>query len=167
MDFIIYAPSVYLLAVFVLSRFVIPHAGFKEEIIPEQIPETMADKINEFKDRAESREEFLNLAYDYLGSRYCSERLNTILKFNYLFKRLDEIWLLEGYIPCTMSNYLLKIFLVKSGWFKEGDLRRRHVFVNFIIHQYLQVKLGDNWLNVDVGEKQRGLPLGRHLKYFG
>jgi len=74
---------------------------------------------------------------------------------------------MKSYLPCTISSYILRIFLVKSGWFREADVRRRHVFVNFIIHQYLQVKINDKWLDVDVGEKQRGLSIGEHLKYFG
>ena len=74
---------------------------------------------------------------------------------------------MSGYMPCPQTNYLLRIFLVKSGWFKDEDIKRKHIFVNFVPHQYLKVKIGDRWIDVDVGEKQRGLPLGRHLKYFG
>jgi len=157
----------YVLVVFILSRLVIPHLGFKEDNIPEQIPESMLAKINEIKNQSSSREQFLNLAYNYLGSRFRSERLNIFLKFNYLFKLVGEVWQMNGYLPCTINNYLLKIFLVKSGWFKETEIRRRHVFVNFVIHQYLQVKINDKWLDVDVGEKQRGMPIGKYLKYFG
>lgn len=167
MTIFLYVVIAYVLVVFVLSRLVVPHLGFKEEKIEEPIPASLMDKINELKAKAKSHEDFLNLAYDYLGSRFRSERLNTFLKFNYLFKPLNQVWQMEGYLPCTIINYLLKIFLVKSGWFMENDLRRRHVFVNFVPHQYLQVKINGNWLDVDVGEKQRGLPLGKHLKYFG
>lgn len=157
----------YILAFFILFRFVIPHAGFKEERVPDEIPASMMGKINEITKQAGSSEEFLKLAFNYLGGRYRSERLNTVKKFNYLFKPLNEVWQMSGYVPCTVSSYLLKIFLIKSGFFKEADIRRRHVFVNFIWHQYLQVKVGGKWINIDVGEKQRGLPLGKHLKWFG
>jgi len=163
----IYFIAFYIFVVFILSRLVIPHLGFKEDNIPEQIPESMLEKINEIKNQSSSREQFLNLAYNYLGSRFCSERLNTFLKFNYLYKSLDQIWLMEGYIPCTINNYLFKIFLIRSGYFKNEDIRLRYVFLNFILHQYLQVKINDKWLDIDVGEKQRGMPIGKHLKYFG
>lgn len=162
-----YIIAVYILLVFVLSRFIIPHLGFKEEKVPETIPASMLEKINEIKNQVNTKEHFLNLAYNYLGSRFRSERFNTFLKLNYLFKSVDAVWQLDGYMPCTINNFLLKIFLVKSGWFNEKDVRRQHVFVNFVPHQYLQVKIGDKWLDVDVGEKQRGLPIGKHLKYFG
>jgi len=164
---IIYFGSGYFFVVFILSRLVIPHFGFKETPLPEQIPASMAGKINEIKGQANSAQNFLNLAYDYLGSRYRSERLNTIFKLHYSFKPLEEIWQMQGYLPCTVSSFLLKIFLVRSGWFKETDIRRRHVFMNFVIHQYLQVKLGSKWLDVDVGEKYWGMSLGQHAEWFG
>jgi len=66
----------YLFIVFVLSRLVIPHLGFNEEKISEQIPESMLAKINEIKSRSGDQVQFLNLAYDYLGSKYRSERFN-------------------------------------------------------------------------------------------
>lgn len=167
MEIFIYLIAVYISVVFILSRLIIPHLGFKEDKLPDLIPESMAEKIIELKNKAENQEQFLNLAYDFLGFKYSTGRLNTIIKFNYLFKSLKEAWMTDGYAPCTISNYILKIFLVKSGWFKEEDIKRRQIFFNFILHQYLQVKINDKWLDVDVGEKQRGLPIGRHLKYFG
>lgn len=167
MFIIFYLMAAYIFIFFVLSRLVIPYLGFKEDKIPELIPEGMMDKINELKNQAKNQEQFLNLAYYYLGAKYRSERLNTFLKFNYLFMPLERAWRMNGYMPCTVNNYLLKIFLVKSGWFKEEDIRRQHVFVNFVPHQYLQVKINDKWLDVDVGEKQRALPIGKHLRYFG
>jgi len=167
MNILILLAGFYAITAFFLSRLVIPHLGFREEKIPERIPAEMRAKIDELRLKAGSAEEFLRLSYEYLGSRFHSERLNTFLKFNYLFKPLEQVWQRDGYLPCTVSNYLLKIFLIESGWFSEADIRRRHVFVNFVPHQYLQIKIGDKWLDVDVGEKQRGLMIGQHLKWFG
>lgn len=163
----LYLIIAYIFIFFVLSRLIIPHLGFREEKISEIIPAEMMVKIDEIKMRAHTGEEFLNLTYDYLGSKYRSERLNIFLKFNYLFKTLEQAWQINDYVPCTINNYLLKIFLVKSGWFKEKDIKRQHVFVNFVPHQYLKVKINNQWLDVDVGEQQRGMLIGNHLKYFG
>jgi hypothetical protein len=159
MEIFFYSAVVYILAVFVLSRFIIPHSGFEEEKIPEKLPETMLEKIREIKSRASDAERFLNLTYDYLGEKYRSERFNTIFKFHYLFKSLDQAWQMSGFMPCTISNYFLKIFLVKSGWFEETDIRRRYVFVNFVPHQYLKVKINDKWLDIDVGENNEACRL--------
>ena len=157
----------YIFIIFILSRFVVPHLGFKNDKLPEKIPENMREVINKLKRRANSKEEFLKLAYNYLGSRFRSERFNTFLKFHYLFKSLDDIWKMKGYIPCTQSSFLMRIFLIKSGFFKEEEVRKRHPFFDFNTHQYLQVNLGGKWIDIDVGEKQRGMQIGKHLKYFG
>lgn len=164
---IVYLVLIYFLTVFFLSRFVVPFLGFKERILPEKIPAGMADKINELKSEAGSPEEFLNLSFNYLGAKYRTGRLSTILKFNYLYKTIDEAWALSGFMPCTISNRIMKIFLTESGYFKEEEIKRRHVFLNFLIHQYLCVKVNGRWLNVDVGEKQRGLPFGGRMIWFG
>lgn len=162
-----YIITIYILLAFVLLRLVIPHLGFKEDSIPERIPESMLAKINEIKNQSGGPEQFLNLAYDYLGSRFRSERLNTILKLDYLYKSPEQAWQMNGYLPCTISNYLLKIFLVKSDFFRLEDIKARVVFLNFVPHQYLQVKVNGRWLDVDVGKKQCGIPLGGRKKYFG
>ena len=158
---------VYFFIAFFLSRFVIPHLSFSPSSLPKDISEDMEKIIQNLSQQSGSKMDFLQKAFDYLGDRYHSERLATILKFSYLFKSLNDVWSRSGFIPCTQSNFLLQIFLVKSGWFKEEDIKVKHTFVNFVPHQYLQVKIDNNWLDVDVGEKYRGLPIGKHLKYFG
>lgn len=157
----------YIFLVFFVSRFVIPHMGFGEDRIPEKLPETMKDKIDELKFLSSSPKEFLELSYKYIGEKNWSERLNTFFKFGLLFKDLDSIWKVNGYVPCTQSSFLMRIFLLKSGFFKPKEIRRRYVFVNFIVHQYLEVYIEDKWVPVDVGEKKAGIPIGKHLKYFG
>jgi len=126
-------------------RYVNIFYNFSEDSIPEKLSVEMVKTIEQLKQQASSSDNFLKLTYDFIGSKYRSERFNTVLKF----------------------GYLLRIFLITSGWFKEEDIRRKHLFVNFVPHQYLQVKVNGEWIDIDVGEKRRGLPLGRHLKYFG
>ena len=87
-----YLVVAYILFIFVISRFVIPHLHFQEKKIPESIPASMMDKIYQLKNQAHGQEHFLELAHDFLGSRYYSERFNTLIKFNYLFKSLEEVW---------------------------------------------------------------------------
>ncbi|MDD5291046.1 MAG: hypothetical protein PHZ04_02920 [Patescibacteria group bacterium] len=167
MEIAIYIIILYFILVFFLSRFIIPHLSFGPDSMPEKIPAEMEKVIEDLKNKVNSSREFLELAFNYLGTRYHSERLATVLKFHFMFKSLEDIWSRTGFIPCNQSNFLLRIFLVKSGWFKDEKIRRKHFFVNFVPHQYLQVKLENKWLDVDVGEKYRGMPIGRHLKYFG
>jgi len=157
---------VYFILVFVLSRFVIPHLGNGVDLLPEKIPVEMEKAIDELKARAKTKEEFLNVAYQFLGKKNRSGRLNTIVKFNYLFKSLADIWRIDGYIPCTQSNYLLRIFLCRSGFFQNDEIRKKYSFLNFVLHQYLEVKINGQWLAVEVGEASRGLPIGQRQKLF-
>lgn len=166
-EIIIFSVVLYFLIVFLLSRMVVPHLGFIDDKIPEIIPDSMAKKVDELKNLAGNPEKFLKLDYDYIGSKYKTGRINTFLKLGLLFKNIDEIWQREGYIPCHQSNLLLKIFLVRSGFFKDEEIKRKHTVLNFCLHQYLLVRVNDKWVDVDVGEKQRGMPIGRHMKYFG
>jgi len=164
---IVYIITFYFFIAFGVSRLIIPHLGFKDVPILEALPDSMTKVIADLKNKSHSKGDFLKLAYEYIGNKYRSERFNTILKFHYLFKPINEIWQMQGYAPCTQSNYLLKLFLIKSGYFKEEEIKRKHIFVNFVPHQYLMVSLEGKWIAVDVGEKQRGMKIGEHLKYFG
>ncbi len=167
LDTIIIIIIVYILVIFVGARLIIPHMGFIREKISDQLPAGMAEVINQLKLASGNKREFLELAFNYIGDKYKSERFNTVLKFNYLFKSLTEAWNMSGYMPCPQTCYLMRIFLIKSGWFKEEDIKIKYIFVNFAPHQYLKVLVGGQWLSVDVGEKKRGMPIGKHLKYFG
>ncbi|MBP9802450.1 hypothetical protein KBC40_02585, partial [Patescibacteria group bacterium] len=113
----------YFLVVFGFSAFFIPHFYYKEIAVPETIPESMQAKIAELKNQAHSGQEFLTLTYNYLGTKYHSERWNTLFKPHYWFKSLTDIWQINGFVPCHQSSFVLKIFLVKSKFFKEEDIK--------------------------------------------
>jgi len=152
----------YIIIVFGLSHLVIPHLGWKQDPIPEKIPDSLQKKIDELKDKAKNKREFLELVYNYLGDRYHSERFNTVLKISYAFKDLNWAWEREGFIHCQWANFLLKISLVKSGFFREDEIRKRHCFLNFVSHQYLQIKIDNKWVDIDVDEKHKGFKIGEH-----
>ena len=162
----------YILIVFVLSRLIIPHLGYKKLPLPENIPVEWQKEIDLLKSKSNSPEEFLTLTYNYLGQKYYSKshslfrRLRTFTNFSTLFIGLDELYERTGFMHCTQLNFLLRIFLVKSGFFKEDDIRLRHMFFDFFIHQYAQVKTRSHWLAIDIFDYSNGLKIGKHLKTF-
>jgi len=164
---IFYILITYLTAVFLLSRFIVPHLGLKNEDIPDKIPPNMEKTIKDLSAKSNSPYEFLENSYTYIGSKYHAERLKTFLLFGDLFKPLSEIWKKDGFAHCTQLCYIMKIFLIKSGFFSPSDIKTKHTFVNLCIHQYLQVKIDKNWIDVDVGEKSNNMTIGNHLKWFG
>lgn len=163
---------IYLLAVFVLSRVLIPHLGFTKDVLPENIPLAWQKEVDLLKAKASSPNEFLFLTYNFLGQKYSYQswpffrRFKVFTNFSTLFISLDDLYLRSGFMHCSQLNFLLRLFLVKSGFFKEEDIRLQHVFVNFFIHQYAQVRIDNEWLDVDIFEYSSGLKIGQHLKTF-
>lgn len=162
----------YLLLVFGLSRLVIPHLGLKKDVLPENIPAEWQKEIEFLKVKANNAEEFLFLTYNYLGQKYSYKsrpffrRFKIFPNFRTLFIGLDGLYQRRGFMHCTQLNFLLRLFLVKSGFFKEENIRLKHVFVNFFIHQYAQVYLNNKWVDVDIFDYSNGLKIGEHLKAF-
>lgn len=148
---------------FIILRLVAPHMGFGASVLPKDIPDDMQAEIDKLRNKSSGPKDFLQLSYEYLGSIFISDRLNTITKFHYLFLTLAEAWKKKGYIPCNQSSRIMRIFLIKSGFFTDNDIRRKHSFANLVIHQYLEVKLNGTWIAVDVGEACRGRKIGQHL----
>ena len=60
------------------------------------------------------------------------------------------------------------VMLANSKFFKEDDIRFKYIFLNFVPHQYLQVKVGEKWIDFDpAGAGIRGKPLGTHQSFLG
>ncbi len=157
----------YVLAVFFFSRFFIPYLGFSKSALPAVLPRGMEKEILLLRKKARSKKHFLKVSYDYLGARFEGGRFRTFIFFHFMFKDLPYLWNKKGFVQCTILNHFLRIFLVRSGYFKDEEVRLRHTFLNFNIHQYVQVKINGSWVDVDVSWKKQGVPLGRHAFLFG
>lgn len=155
----------YIFLVFFLSRLIVPHYGFTKSKIPEKIPQEWEEVIEDLKKTAHSQEEYLKNAYGYISTHYKGGRFKTVLRFKLLFQ--DPFSHKDGYIQCNIQNYLLRVLLVKSGWFEEKDIQVKVTILNFFTHQYLQVKVGGEWIDVDPHESYKGVPLGKHSQWFG
>ncbi|MBI5452675.1 hypothetical protein HY945_04380, partial [Candidatus Gottesmanbacteria bacterium] len=129
--------------IFVLSRFFLPLLSFQPYPVPRKIPKEMRKAIDKIKKESKTKEEFLKKSYKLLTKKYHGGRLNTIFKPRYHFiTGLDELWKMRGYIPCSNHNYLLRVFLEKSGLFSGNEIKIEYTFVNMNIHQYLKVNAG-------------------------
>jgi hypothetical protein len=154
----------YLVFVYVILRIIIPNSGFKKSSLPKVIPQEFAMKIHEINTNSKDYFDYLQEAFNYITTTFYGKRLETIFLFRYAFE--DVYKYKPGYLPCTSLNYLVRIFLIKSGRFIEEDIKVKTVPLNFFIHQYLQVKVDGKWIDVDPWSAHLEIPLGKHSFLF-
>jgi hypothetical protein len=152
----------YLIFIFFMTRLWIPHMGFHKDELPAHIPLGMQKEIERLRSHAENKEDFLVKSLELLTTRYSGAMLRTITQLDLLFKDIDWVWKHRGFVHCTQQNLMLRIFLVRSGYFSDDDIRLRHTFFWLDIHQYMQLKLNGQWVNVDPWATFRGKPIGEH-----
>lgn len=159
--------AAYLTVIFFLSRLFVPLLRKSNCKIHDKLPKDMQKTIYKIKKKSKGKYEFLKNSYDYLIRKYHGGRLITLVRVDLLFLTdIETIWKRKGYIPCTQHNYLLRIFLINSGFFDEKDIMRKHTFVNFNIHQYLKVNINGKWINVDPAGDHFGIKFGGYTKGF-
>ncbi len=151
----------YMFLVFFLSRFFVPFLGFRKEPLPEKIPEEMKRDIEMVKRASRTKEEFLRNAYEFLKKRFHGSRRRTITQlFGVFDSDIGSLYSRKGFHFCTQLNQIVRVFLAGSGFFQDEDIKRRHTFYMGNIHQYLEVRLNENWVKVDLWAAYLGVPLG-------
>jgi hypothetical protein len=157
----------YLIVMFVLSRLFVPHLGFWKEPLPLQIPGELSRTIVRMRKNHKPPLSFAKAAYSLLSQKYEGSHIFTFFRWDLLFTRdVNVLWSRRGYLPCHQQNLLYRIFLVKSGLFSDEDFRLRHTPIYLQIHQYVQVKIGRKWIDVDLWASQCGIPFGRRANFF-
>lgn len=161
--------AVYFSLVFVVLRLIVPFMGFGRFTMPQRIPQNIQDAIKELEATSQNPKEYLRAAYNLVVSKWHAARFATVLHVSSAFRTdLDTLWNSPGFAHCHTQNYILFVLLAGSKYFKELDVKPKVVFFNFFIHQYLQVKVENQIINVDpAGASIRGKPLGEHIKWFG
>ncbi|MFH1637627.1 MAG: hypothetical protein ABIB71_04360 [Candidatus Woesearchaeota archaeon] len=157
----------YVFIMFILSRLIIPRLGLRKVKLPAKIPKSMEEEIKRLKKKSGNKEDFLKNAYSYLARKFPGKKLGGIIHFNMLFwKDIEKLWNTKGYLPCHASTHIMRIFLVRSGFFNDKDIKVKHAFIDFAMHQYLKVKVRGKWISVDVWAGHLGIPLGKHAWLF-
>lgn len=127
----------------------------------------MQNVIDELKN-AKNQEECLRMAYNILIAKYHGDRIKTITKFFNIFESdINILWSKNGFLHCSNINYILKTLLIKSGFFKEEDIRTRWTLIWFVSpHQYAQVRINNRWINIDIWAHVFGIELGDYAHGF-
>ncbi|MCK4635562.1 MAG: hypothetical protein KAT32_01755 [Candidatus Moranbacteria bacterium] len=136
--------------------------------IPEKLSVEMQGVIDDLK-QSSNQEECLQKVYKIMTSRYRGYKLRTYRRFFNIFTfNVEKLWNDEGFIHCHNANFLLRILLVKSGFFKNEDIENKWTLTGYLaIHQYLKIKLysGKN-VNIDVWGASYGIKFGDYSNGF-
>lgn len=140
---------------------------FSKTPIPDVLPDEMRETISDISNSSDKKD-CLKKAYGILAAKYRGYKIKTYTKLFEIFLRdLAALWGRSGFLHCTNINYLLRILLVKSGFFTDDDIRLRWTLVWYISpHQYVQVKVGNQWINVDIWAHAYGVKLGDYARGF-
>jgi hypothetical protein len=141
---------------------------FSKAKIPSKLPKGMESLILKLK-KSKNKKDCLNKAYDFLSDKYKGDRIKTYSRFFDLFvSDIDNVWAKSGFLHCNKINYLMRILLVKSGFFKDEDIELRFSNIGYISpHQYLRVKIeGEEFVSVDLWSRSYGIKLGDYACGF-
>ena len=141
--------------------------------IPRRLPSEMKKEVKKLK-KLKSSSAVLREAYNFIAETFgkYSRRHMVVARFFRLFlKDVGALWSYkykgDHFLHCLQLNYLLRVLLIKSGKFKEKDIGLVDIFhMPFSIHQYLVVRVGKKWVDVDVWYSKLGVPFGQHRKYL-
>lgn len=161
--------AAYFFIVFILLRLVAPYMGFRKYELPKELPEGVRLKISELENQSADGMVYLQNTYKFVLSRWEHARGKAAVMWPKLFLQgLEKIWNTKGFIYCQTMNFVAHVLIANSKFFKAGDVEVKYVFLNFVPHQYLQIKIGDKWIDFDpAGAGIRSLPVGRHMSFIG
>ena len=165
--------GVYFFLLFVAARLVVPFMGFGKFAQPPGLPPEIRSMVTELENQSSSQVSYLQAVYNVVLDKTLHQwkhtRFKAALRLPRAFvKDLNEIWRTNDFLYCTQINYAIFAMLINSKFFSEKDIKVRHVFINFFIHQYLQVKVGEKWIDVDpAGAGIRGFGIGHHASILG
>ena len=173
LTYILIVVAVYFFLVFVLFRMIAPFYGFRQYEPPTNLPPKVRQAITDLENKSHDQMSYLQAVYDFVTDKTIHQWKHTRFKAGTHLARafvndLEEIWESEGFVYCTAINFVAYTLIANSKYFKIEDVKIKHVFLNFITHQYLQVKVGDKWVDFDpAGSGIRGQSLGTHASIFG
>jgi hypothetical protein len=183
LTYILIVVLAYFFLVFVLFRVIAPFYGFGQYEPPTDLPPKVRQAIADLESKSSDQISYLQAVYNFVTDKTINQWKHTRFKAGtHLAKAfindLEEIWESEGFVYCTAINFVAYTLIANSKFFSRGEgsgsagkadnVKVRHVFLNFVTHQYLQVKVGDKWVDFDpAGSGIRGRNLGTHASIFG
>lgn len=145
----------------------IPHLFSKKPI--GEITNLDLQRAIEHVKHASSKKDALDRAFELIVTRYQGYRFRTYIYFWKAFEAdPNKLWKRVGFMHCTHQNFLLRLLLIKSGWFLEEDILLGYSLVwDISLHQYLKIKVDNKVIAADPWNHRFGVPLGFFASGFG
>jgi hypothetical protein len=144
------AALVYFILVFLISRIVIPFLGFDRHPLPKTVPRIILNQITAVKKRSSDKESFIIESFKVFGGKYSPKVGDVFLRvFQHFKSDISHLWGVNGYLGCHQQSHLFRIFLVKSGYFKDRDIHLVTSFHLFMIHRHLRVRTDSFVADID------------------
>lgn len=158
----------YLILILIVARMVLPFLGFRKYHPPKEIPPEVLQTILDLEAQSHDQRSYLEGVYKFVQSRWHSARFKTVTELPLAFRKdLSLLWRQPGYAHCHTINYVFYTLLARSKYFTPDDIRFRHKLFNFMIHQYLRVRVNGKWLDVDPSLVFLKFGIGSHAGFFG
>ena len=144
------------------------HYFLSKTRIPDELPTEMELIIEELR-KCSSQRECMQKAYDVLTKRYRGCRIETYTLLWHIFiEDITNLWNRTGFLHCHNMNFLMRVFLVKSGHFRNEDIENRWTLVWYKSpHQYLRITLEDGTQTyIDIWGHDHGIKLGDYAHGF-
>jgi hypothetical protein len=139
------------------------HYLFRKSKLPKDLSGDINEIVSDLK-KLNTQEEVLKAVYNIVTTRYHGGKIATYTKlFNILSSEAEDLWNRSGFMHCTNQNYLLTLLLIKSGKFKEEDIKPKWTNLYGISpHQYLEIRLDSRFVDVDAWAATYGIEFGDH-----
>tara|TARA_Y100000310_G_C20393115_1_gene673757 strand:- start:247 stop:717 length:471 start_codon:yes stop_codon:yes gene_type:complete len=138
---------------------------FNRNALPKKIPTELQVIINQLKGK--SRIDILKGAYNTVTTKFTSSNWKTYTHLPEIFqKNTNKLWT-KGFLYCTHQNFLIRLILIKTGKFKESDIKLRRGLTHWLSpHQWLSVRIRNKWIDVDPWGRSYGVPFGKNAHGF-
>lgn len=152
----------YFLVAFLIPIFILPNYLLfkpKHKITNPRLKQVIK-KLNKIK----NKEKFAKAAFLYVTRNYHpSDPITFLFHLPKLFwHNQNKIIESPGFAYCHVQNLMLKTILLESKRFKQPEIKTKINFTT-VLHQYLQVKIKNNWVEMDPWGYRKGIPFGKHL----
>ncbi|PIN77362.1 hypothetical protein COV15_02235 [Candidatus Woesearchaeota archaeon CG10_big_fil_rev_8_21_14_0_10_34_12] len=160
-NFIIIYIICHITLAFILPYFLVPNyfIRYTPEINDAEVQKVL-NRLKKIKDQ----EKFVRAVFDFVIESTYYKNFWIVLYIHRVFlKDIKKIVETEGYLPCNVQNLLLETLLIKSGRFKQEEIKHRYDHINLsVLHQYLVVYVNGKRIELDPWGYRAKKPYGAH-----